>query len=195
MPKKSQGDDVIVRGIYTGDENSIALLVAKYRNFLLRVEEVRWLSHEDAEEVVYDTLLAAIDTARAGALGPNIRSWIRKGAKWRAISKHRENQMFEKHEREALSQLGLPEAVTGADERKADTLTSVDAFLIGRARMRLTRKEQVMVDHAAERVPHEEIAKFEGISVNNARQLRHRALKRLKEEFWQLKRQRRKRVR
>lgn len=176
--KNFPSDADILDGIRIGHPMAEQLLVEKYSRALMAVAQRNGLGRADAEEVVSDTLLAAIEKGREGSLGPNVGPWLARVTRNRAIDKFRREKTRVEHEATALKQLG-----TGGEFDKEDKVFPFKRLEVQRAMKKLSERDRRVLTYVAARVTDEELAEYENITVNNARQVRSRALKRLKREL------------
>lgn len=189
-------DGEIIKRIGARDGAAERVLLEKYGGFILAVARGQGLSECDAEEVANDVLLESIEQARAGYLkASSLRPWLRKVTKNRAIDRHRRNGTVREHDEEVIEELRLSIDCPGTARGEDDRVYTYKLVVVRQALRRLRNREarrigarseagdtQVLV-WIAHRVSNEELAEYLGTNENAARQRRHRALERLKEEM------------
>lgn len=154
----------------------------------------------DAEEVVSDVLLTALEEARAGKLGLHIGPWLYRATRYRAIDWFRKAQTARKHEMIAAEELSLSGGEQEKEEgEKEKSVYLARRFLVRRALQNLEQQEKRrtgpkseardsdIIKWIAHGVTNEELAEYLDINENAARQRRFRAQERFKQELTHLK--------
>jgi RNA polymerase sigma-70 factor, ECF subfamily len=179
---KYPSDAELIGRIAARDQIAEEILVKKYWSGLMREAMKKGLPLLDAEEVVNDTFLAAIEQAQKHRLGSKVGPWLRRVARNRSVDRYRLEKNFAEHQAQALSALGdlTSDEAQAIDDSNDCNFTT---FATRRALSNLKSRDRRILKHHAERVENQDLAKYESVSENTARQIRHRAIRRFKREY------------
>src|SRR3954452_17562523 len=86
LPRSRTADADLARRLAAGDDGAFAMLDARYRRALIRyARSLLRRSEHDAEDIVQDVLIRAHDALRAGNASDDLRPWLYRLTRTRAI--------------------------------------------------------------------------------------------------------------
>jgi RNA polymerase sigma factor (sigma-70 family) len=169
-------DRAIVEGIRAGREDAQRLLFDKYWPWLVVTARHTGLSEQDAEEVVSDVFFRILQRIEAGRTGDNLGPLLRRATRNASISHYRQSRDRREHETETPD----VEAHSG-DGSELPNAMSYRSLIVRQALEKLSQGDQEVLGWIGHDGTNEELAEWTGTNLNNARQLRLRALRRLKQ--------------
>lgn len=169
-------DRAIVEGIRAGREDAQRLLLDKYWPWLVGTALHTGLSEQDAEEVVSDVFFRMLQRIEAGRTGDNLGPLLRRATRNASISRYRQSRDRREHETETPD----VEAHSGDGSELPDVVSN-RSLIVRQALEKLSQGDQEVLGWIAHDGTNEELAEWTGTNLNNARQLRLRALRRLKQ--------------
>jgi len=175
-------DGEIVKGIRAGREQSQKLLWDKYWRVLMVVALQTGLSKEDAEEIVSDVFFRILQLIEAGRTGDNVGPLLRSSTRNAAISHYRGEWQRREHETERLDPDALVPTGSYAPELE-ESVVPYKKLLVQQALEKLSPTDRSTAEWIGHDATNEELAAWTGSNINNARQLRFRALRHLQEEI------------
>jgi RNA polymerase sigma-70 factor (ECF subfamily) len=169
-------DHAIVEGIRAGREDAQRLLLHKYWPWLLVTARHTGLSEQDAEEVVSDVFFRMLQRIEAGRTGDNLGPLLRRATRNASISHYRQSRDRREYETETPD----VEAHSG-EGSELPNVVSYQSLVVRQALEKLSQRDQEVLGWIGHDGTNEELAEWTGTNLNNARQLRLRALRRLKQ--------------
>ena len=169
-------DRAIVEGIRAGREDAQRFLLDKYWPWLVVTARHTGLSEQDAEEVVSDVFFRMLQRIEAARTGDNLGPLLRRATRNASISHYRQSRDRREHETETPD----VEAHSG-DGSELPNVVSYRSLIVRQALEKLSQGDQEVLGWIGHDGTNEELAEWTGTNLNNARQLRLRALRRLKQ--------------
>jgi RNA polymerase sigma factor (sigma-70 family) len=172
-------DRAIVEGIRAGQEDAQRLLWDKYWPWLVVTARHTGLSEQDAEEVVSDVFFRMLQRIEAGRTGDNLGPLLRAATRNASVSHYRQSRDRREHETETPDVEA--HVVNSGDGSELQDVVSYRSLIVRRALETLSPGDQEVLSWIGHDGTNEELAEWTGTNLNNARQLRLRALRRLKQ--------------
>ncbi len=174
-------DRTIVKGIRAGQEDAQRLLWDKYWPWLVATARHTGLSEQDAEDVVSDVFFRMLQRIEAGRTGDNLGPLLRAATRNASISHYRQTRDRREHETETPDVEA--HLANSGDDLELQDLVSYRTLIVRQALEKLSQGDQEVLSWIGHDGTNEQLAEWTGTNLNNARQLRLRALRRLRQEI------------
>ncbi|MFN8065709.1 MAG: RNA polymerase sigma factor [Vicinamibacterales bacterium] len=158
----------------SGDREAFGILVTRHQASVLRLAQVITRSHDEAEDVLQQTFLAAWRGIRGFRAEASVRTWVLTIARHAALAQ-RGDVARQRTDPTPLDALGL-RAGWGGPSPEQQMLESERAMLLATAFARLSAEDREIVTvRDFEGIPGEEAARLLGLSVPAMKSRLHRA--------------------
>jgi len=170
-------DEELLRLIARGDDEAAGALVNRYWHAVVHEAQATGIDREDAKQVANDVFGTILDLAKKQRLRVPIWAFVRRTSRNRAIDRHRHEEAIRKHAPAIADELGQPRG----DARTK--LVSHRRTTVRRALRALPARDREILGWVSHGVSDKELAEYLEVTEINARQLRHRALRKLRDSI------------